>query len=154
MNMPPLVEYLLAVPHPKGGTGKLCQMGYTHLVVNAWPPGITLRYTAFPKGNIYCCIDYYGMFSPSMVPEAFLINITHSGLSIAEQTAGTVDLREGTNYWVEVTHNNPIRNVVTNVSGLVQFFESLDMYLMIQSEEDYNLVHQIVSEWRRGGPVT
>jgi len=144
-TMTPLVEYLAAVRSPKGAS--LVRQGGLQVIVPIFPPASEIAFSLTFSG--YASIAYYHRFSPSMVPGAFTYRSQHSGIELQTGTIGTIHLSEGNNYWLVVTKADPITTTISNISGVDQFFETGDSFLIIDSKEDYEEVMNLIRRWGR-----
>lgn len=138
----PIIEYLLALTRPGGG--KLVRFGGVQITVPVFPPGMSITWAITPYFDAFACIEYLHRFSPSIVPNAFNFNSTHRGMLLQTGLISTIVTVESHNTWIEVTEQEPITTTITNVSGVNQFFESGESFLIIDSEEDLNFVREVV----------
>lgn len=152
MTLPPLIEYLLGVRG--AGGGPLARLGVIQTTVPVFPPAMTVTYMTYPVFGSYISIEFFYRVSPVMTPGAFNFDISHAGASIQSGAVGALALAEGWNVWLEVTQGQPIRNIVTNISGLNQFLETLDFFLVISTEADYKEVKQLIQLWGGNPPPT
>ncbi len=148
MTLTPLIEYLLGITR-KGG-GKLCRLGIVQITVPIFPANTTITYTTEPYFSAYANIWFWWRLSPAMVPGAFNVNIRHSGMPRALGLLGATALTlPGYQIWLDVRRGDPIVNEVTNISGVGQWFESQDFFLIVDTEDDLKKVQAISREWGR-----
>jgi len=150
-TMTPLVEYLLAVERPEGG--HVTRYGGATTTVPIFPQGLSISYELRPWFGSYASIEFYHRFSPSMVPGAFTFDSISSGVQIISGAIGTIHTMEGNNTWVVITDNDPIITTITNISGVNQFFETGDAFLLIDSESDFDFVKQVIQNWGAFEPM-
>ena len=142
----PLIEYLLATG--RAGGGKLVKYGVSVVTVPIWPAGLNITFNTLPRHNAYANIQYSQSISPSMVPDAFYIESYQAGMIL--QIGNITENYFGLHYtWIEFLINSPITTIIRNISGLNQYFEIGQEFLVIDSEEDYKKVRKIIDEWNR-----
>lgn len=144
-TMTPMVEYLLALRRPGGG--QLVRYGAIQVTVPVFPPGMSITFALTPYFGSYASIEYWHRFSPSIVPGAFMFASSHSGIQLQVGLIGTVHTSESHNTWIEITDSNPVTTIITNVSGVNQFFENVDAFLLVDSEADLEMVREVVRNW-------
>lgn len=148
----PLVEYLLAVRDKAGG--QICRMGVTLATVPVFPPGLALTYLSYPPGNSFAGIEFWHDFSPAMVPDVFSVAVSQQGLTMTSGTISETGTQHpGHNLWIVYTEGDPIRTVITNISGVDQFFEVEYLTLIVDSEAYYKMVLDIVRHWGTASPL-
>ncbi len=145
----PLSEYLMSVRRPGGRP--IARLGTRLTTVPIFPPNTSVTYKTFPfPPGAFANIWIWWKFSPSMVPGAFSINIAHAGLERFAGVFGSTLLSQGWETVMDVTTKEPIISIISNVSGLSQFFEAHEGYLIIDTEADWILVQKIRNAWGRG----
>lgn len=147
MILAPLAEYLLSYRTPTGR--QLARLGVIQTTVDSFPPGTTITWDVFPEFGSFCNIEIYYRVSPSMVPDAFIFDIIHQGTEIQAGTAGASIFAQGYTTWIVVTRANPLRISVTNISGLNQYLQNSEMFLIIDNQEDYRAVLELAKAWGR-----
>lgn len=150
-TMTNVIEYLLALEKPGGG--KLVRYGVMLVTVPVFPPGMSLTFTITPYFNSYASIEYWHRFSPAIVPGTLLWDSRHSGMEICAGVCGAVATADGHNLWVEITESDPIITDVTNISGVNQFFETLDFFLLVDTEDDLKIVKEVIRKWGSIGKI-
>lgn len=139
-----LVEYLLGIRKPGGG--RLTRFGVFITRIPQFPPNFTITTTVFPRFGAYGMIQYLGAISPSMVPGAFWMTSYQMGIQF--QGAFLSQMIQGIhNSWLEITQNNPTTTTITNVTGLLQYFEFGNSYLLMDTEQDYREVGELIENW-------
>lgn len=141
----PMVEYLLALEKPGGG--KLTRFGGVTVTLPVWPPGLSITFTLTPYFNTFASIEYWHRFSPSIVPGAFNFASSHRGIQVQLGILGTVHTSESHNTWIEITEAEPIVTTIINVSGVNQFFENTESFLIVDSEDDFKAIREVVRNW-------
>lgn len=149
MSLPFAIEYLLTLERP--GKGRLVYVGYTQIVVPIFPPNTSIILTTTPWGNDFGFIPYYAGFGPTMVPDAFNVQIQQYGTAnyraaITAWTATGLYQIEG---FLLVTQAEPTITTITNISALNQYYEGFSFYLRISSEEDWGLVQEALAQLKR-----
>ena len=140
-----LIEYLLAVRR-KGG-GNICRFGGIQTTVPIFPPNFGITYQTFPEFTSYATILFYSRFSPDIVPESFALTVSHTGMEVLAGTLNTLQIAEGFNFMIELRRDQPVTSNFTNISGLNQFLDEMDFYLLMDSEEDLKEVRDIINRW-------
>ena len=143
--MSQLVQYLLA--YRKSGGGRIARMGIAQTTVPIFPAGLTVIFDLFPAGHAYANLYFYSKPSPSVVPGVFNWSTSQEGMDVQVGIVRDMLLSEGREIWLEVTQAQPIRTIITNTSNLNQFMETVDMFLIVDTEEDMNEVRRIVNSW-------
>lgn len=146
-TLTPMVEYLLALRTTAGGGGQLVRFGGIQITVPIFPAGMSITWELTPYFGSYCSIEYWHRFSPSIVPGAFLFNSTHSGMVTQAGILGTTLLAESHSTWLEITESDPILTTITNVSGVNQFFENVESFLLVDSEDKLQVIREVVRNW-------
>lgn len=141
----PLVEYLMALRRPGGG--KLCRFGVQLFTIPILPPRVNVTATIMPYFGSYVSIEYFHRFSPAIVPNTVDWTLRHAGVEVAAGLVSAVAVAESHNFWLEITESDPSVATIENVTDVCQFWETLDHFLLIDSEEDYKLVREIVYNW-------
>lgn len=144
-TMTDLIEYLLALRTPEGGA--VVRYGVMLTTVPLFPPGMSITFTLTPYFDAFANIEYWHRFSPSIVPGTILWESSHSGMEIHSGLIRSIAYAEGHNAWLEITDANPIITTITNVSGVNQFFETFDFFLLVDNEENFKVVKDVVSNW-------
>lgn len=148
MQFDPLVVYLLAAPHPEGGTAPLCRLGIYLVTIPLFPPATTIAFTVFPIPGTFCMVNVGFRFSPSMVPGAFQVTATWAGSqNPLAAPLNSLLILEGCNMWAEIRSNEPFMKECVNMSGLAQFWESMFYALILQNESDYRLMKKLAADW-------
>lgn len=137
-----LAQYLLAYQLPGGG--KPARYGTVGYTVPVLPPGISVSFSIYPQFNNYCSILIWHQWSPAIVPNTLFFNSHHQGLALQSGLLTALALSDSYNIWLEVTENNPITTTIQNVSGLNQYFEARDLYLVVQEERDMCIVYELI----------
>lgn len=150
-TMTPMVEYLLALRKPGGG--QLVRYGAMQFTIPIFPPGMSITWQTYPYFGSYCSIDYWHRYSPAMVPGAFTLVASHAGMVVQAGLVGASILAESHNTWLEITESSPYVVILTNVSGVNQFFEGLESFLLVDSEESLEMVREVVRHWGAYDPV-
>lgn len=141
----PLIEYLMALSRPGGG--RLVRFGVMLFTIPILPPEIEITVVVTPYFNSFVSIEYWHRFSPAIVPGTVNWIVQHTGVEIASGIVTQVATVESHNFWMEITESNPSVATITNLTRVNQFWETLDHFLIINSEEDYLLVKEIVRNW-------
>lgn len=144
-TMTPMVEYLLALRLPTGG--QLCRFGGLQTTVPIFPANTAITWSIAPYFGSYASIEFWHRFSPAMVPGAFNVVSRHVGLELVTGVIGASWTLESHNFWVEITEANNITTTITNISGLNQFFETFETFLLIDSEANMDYVREVVRNW-------
>jgi len=144
-QMSPLVEYLLAVRRPGGGA--LCRMGIAQWQA-VFPAGAVGVWDVYPEEGTYANITYWFGVSGITPPNVFDVNIYNFGV----ETSGGLysDLvigPQGNSGFAVRTQSNPVRQIIRNISGLNQYDESIEYFLIIDTEADYKTVMGLIDEW-------
>jgi hypothetical protein len=139
-----LAEYLLAVQRPDGG--HLCRYGGNLNRIDNFPPNFTVTVASYPKFGSYCTIQWMAIISPHMIPDAFYYTTQQSGIVYAGGLLSEVAFGKG-NIWLEVLESDPIITTLTNMTPLMQYYEFANLYLILQSEDDYKMYKNLVREW-------
>lgn len=153
MQMSPLVEYLLTYQRPAGG-GNLCRLGVDYTIIFDFPANYTITYDIYPLSGVAYAIMFYHRWSPSIVPLSTAIDVTHKGIILlgGGTAPGEITYEEGQTVWFEISQQNPMRSIYSNVSGLTQLHEALDYYILVDTEEDMAMVRDVVHNY--GGKET
>lgn len=142
----PMIEYLLALRTPYGG-GQLVRFGGLQITIPIFPAGIEISWAIAPYYGSYCSIEYWHRFSPSIVPGSLYYNVSHSGIQLQVGTIGTTFSSESHNTWIEIFESDPISASISNISGLNQFFESNEAFLLIDNEANLEYTREVVRSW-------
>lgn len=140
-----LIEYLLAIKRPKGG--KLCRFGLLLTTIPVFPPNLQVVFTLRPQFGAYANLWYWHRANPGTVPGAIQWFSSQAGMELSTGTIFQTPLAEPKSLWLEVTQASPIVTRAVNVSGLNQFFETADLFLIVDTEEDLKEIYQIVGAW-------
>lgn len=143
--MGPLIEYLLAYQKPGGG--HICRFGTVVITIPFFPAGLEATFFVTPYFNGYASIEFWHRMSPAIVPGAFTWESSHRGMQLVVGTLGAMGIAEGHNVWVEITNSQPVTTVLTNISAIGQFFEVTDLFLIVDSEQDLQELHEVASMW-------
>jgi len=141
-NLTGLAEYLLAYTLPGGG--KVCRYGFEVETIPIFPPDTSVTFTITPYFGAYAAIEFYCKVSPAVVPGTIELVSSHSGMEISAGVLGELCLTEGLNFWIEITDQNPVYTILTNVSTVSQFYEVIDMFLLIDNEANYEKVKELI----------
>lgn len=150
-TMTELTQYLLAYRRPGGGP--LCRMGFIQTTVPVWPPGLSISFQLRPEFNSYATIHYHIGFSPAMVPGTFNLEFYHSGVQIMAGVMGVSALAERNNTWIVITEALLGLQILTNISGVAQFCEATDWFLVVDTEDDLNDILDISRRWAGISPA-
>ncbi len=134
----PAIEYLLSIVKPDGGS--LVAQEANQILIPVFPPNTTISYTARPIPGDYGRIFYGIRFGASMVPNAFTGYVQLWGTRYVEGTFTSTVLDTEIQGFVWVTQAQPSFVYLTNVTGLNQLFELLNLSIRVTSEEDYDTV--------------
>jgi len=143
--MSQLVQYLLA--YRKSGGGRIARMGIAQTTVPIFPAGLTVIFDLFPAGRAYANLYFWHRASPAVVPGVFNWTTAQEGMEVLVGIVRDMILAEGHEIWLEVTQAQPIRTIITNTSNLNQFMETVDMFLIIDTEEDMKEVRRVINSW-------
>ena len=144
-TMTPLIEYLMALRRPGGG--KLCRFGVQLFTIPILPPLMSVTVTVTPYFGSYMSIEYWHRFSPAIVPNTVEWTVRHGGMEIASGLVSQVATDESHNFWLEITESDPSVATITNVTPVNQFYETLDHFLLVDNEEDYLRVKEVIRNW-------
>jgi len=144
-TMSHLIEYLIAAQRPGGG--HLVKFGGQSVQVPVFPAGLSVSATYAPDDTAYAIILYYQRFSPVLVPNAFEIATSHSGMQVSVGALDSTMISEGHNLWIVSTHPESLLATWTNVSGINQFFEIEHAFIIVESREDMHIVDDIIRDW-------
>lgn len=145
MLMTQMVQYLLAYRRPTGG--RIVRYGATQTTIPIFPAGMTLVFDVYPALNAHTNLYFWNRPSPAMIPGAFMGTTSQEGIEVTSGVARDLVLAEGHQIWLEVTQASPIRNIIINTTNLNQFFENLDTFLIVDTEEDMKEVRRLINEW-------
>jgi hypothetical protein len=143
-----LVQYLLPYRQPGGG-GPICRQGYIQTTIPVFPP-MEIAYDLAPEFGSFATIYYHIEFSSEIVPGAFDMIFTHSGVVVAAGRIGEMVIRAGWSVWVPITESDIAHQTLTNVSGIGQFMEAISMFLIVNSEEEYNKLLELARNYGMG----
>jgi len=147
MQLSPLVEYLLAY-HDEGGH-PICKLTTLIITVPTFPPGANVVWNTAPVPNIYGQVNFYMRISPSITPDAFILDINAAGFQLIGGIMGTLAISEGWNIWVEALVGDTITNTVTNITPLNQYLQVVNFFLIIPTQENYKKMLDIIRRWIR-----
>lgn len=136
--LPRLIEFIESLPRPGGGF--LSEHGGGQVIVPTFPPGITLAVTITPPEGTYAMIAYREAVSPNIVPRAFSGTIQHSGRHYYTGTLSATVIRDGLDFYMVITTADPLWVSITNESALIQYFEEVYQFALVNSKEDYDLI--------------
>ena len=142
-----LVRYLLSLEE-EGGR-RLVQMGVIQTTIRIMPPGVTVVFDIVPEDGKYAAIYFWHRASPEIIPGVFDWRSQHFGMELLTGPAREASLVEGHDVWLVITRSQPIHTVLTNISGLNQFFETIDFMLLVDSEEDLNKIRAEIQRWNQ-----
>lgn len=146
-----LGEYLLAYTTPKGA--KLCRLGIVLITVPIFPPNFTITWNVAPYFGAYCNIWLWHRLSPAIVPNTLLFTSHHRGMVMTSGLIAVLGVAEPHELWLEVKETEPINTTITNVSPLNQYLETLDFFLIIDTESDYKALMDVVRNWGSVGEL-
>ena len=142
-----LVRYLLSLEE-EGGR-RLVQMGVIQTTIPIMPPGVTVVFDIVPEDGKYAAIYFWHRANPEIIPGVFDWNSQHFGMELLTGPAREASLVEGHDVWLVVTRSQPIHTVLINISGLNQFFETIDFLLLVDSEADLNKIRAESQRWNQ-----
>lgn len=134
----PIVEHLLAIRRPGGGT--LVGTDATQILVPAFPPNTTLSFSAGPIEEDYAQIVTGASLGLGMVPNAFFGFLQIWGLRVIQGLMTQNAIQREYQSFVWVTESEPALLHFSNISGLNQVFELDYVSLRIATEEDMESV--------------
>ena len=143
-RMTPLVESLLAYTDPYGG--KVCRLGTVQIIIPVLPPGATVVLQSAPFFNAYMNIDFSHILSPDVVPGTIDWVGYQRGMERQARTLGTLSAQESESAWIEYTIADPLVIEVTNTSPLNQYFEALDLFLIVDTKTNLAAIRDIVAK--------
>ena len=145
----PLAEYLLAWTDEAGNP--ICRWANPQYTIPILPPGTTVEFDILPVGNNYCSIIVWNRWSPSINPGTIFFDTRHKGVIFQSGVLGTMALAESHNLWVEVTRKDYVHTTVQNVSPVNQYFQAMDVHLVIQVEDHLEKVHELINSYGGAG---
>jgi hypothetical protein len=137
MALPYFIEYLLTLQAPGGG--RLTEYNVSQWMGTAFPPNTTLSYEGYPD-PCYALIWFNVDFSPIMVPNAFDIFGEQYGARMIGGTVTALVLDHQFDWYIVITAASPYRGRIINNTPLLQWFETLNSFLIITSEENLKLL--------------
>jgi hypothetical protein len=144
-QLSPLAEYILAYTLPDGG--KLARYGVVQYYIPVLPPGTEVAFDIYPWFNSYCCIAVRTQMSPSVQPGTINFRTSHEGVIVTSGPIGTLATSESHDIWLEITRTAPVRTIVSNISNLNVFFEAVDIYLVVQAEDDLKAIRELIARY-------
>jgi len=146
-TLSPLIEYLLAAQR-QGGGGYLCRLGAIQTVIPIFPPNLSISWEIYPEFDSYANITFHFAFSGKTPPNSFDIEFYAGGVQV--QSGPLTDLwlgHEGHGTYMVRTESNPMKQIMINTSGLSQYLEATEQFIIVDSEADYKLVLALIEEW-------
>ena len=116
--------------------------GMNQTIIPAFPPNTQVSFSFVPRGEEYAHINYLGIVGPTVVPDAFYVEIiqyggrTWGGTLSPTMVGGWGALES----YLISSRAAPTTWRMVNRSNLVQYFEGLGYYLVVPSSEDLGLV--------------
>ncbi len=141
----PLSEYLLSYRDESGGP--IVSLGITRYTIPIFPPGYTAAFSIGPRTGAFADILIVGGWSPSTVPDAFTYDAFHEGVQLQTGLLSTLMLSQAHSMWLVLTEKNVVISNITNVTNIPQRFESLDVTLIVPSEESLKRVFALARQW-------
>jgi len=138
MAVPRLIEFIESLARP--GAGVIAEHGGIQVIVPVFPPNTTSAYTVTPPTSAYALITYRVSFGAAMVPNVFTGWFEHAGRHRYIGTITNTVIRDGLEWYLVITDNEPLRVSVTNVSGLNQYFEEISQFALVPSRDDYLMI--------------
>ena len=143
--LPSLIDYLLTIRRPSGGW--MTYQGAVQLVIPNFPPQTTLSYTVVPLAGTYAQIAWSLRFGNDMVPDAFSGYIQQGG---SKAYTGLITQRlidYGSNVMAVVTNAEPTLAYLTNTTALVQRYETIGQFLVVNTEQDLATLLDALLHW-------
>lgn len=139
----PAIEKLLSTLRPGGGP--LFVQEEAQILVPVFPPNMSAKFESRPIGGDFAQIIFAVMFGSNMVPDAFegYVELWGTRQYSGVFTASVLALEFQGFAWV--TQANPALIYITNVTGLNQIFELIWTSVRITTEDDYNVVIDILN---------
>ena len=144
-TMSSLIEFLLAYERPGGG--RICKFGALQILIPIFPPGMTVNWSTTPFFNSYANILFWTVVSPAIVPGVFAVDTDHYGLTITSSILSSAASNQGHNTWVEITEAHPLDSTITNNSNLPQHLEMGNVFLVVDSREDLEIIRGLTLAW-------
>ena len=150
MPLPSAIEFLAAQNGPSGE--KLCHFGVSQVVMTL-PAGRTVRFRVTPRAGIYANYTFRSLLDAAMVPGAFRVLVFQYGANPYWATLYPSALGTFHDYFLRVTHAQPVENYVTNLTNLNQQFISYDQSLVVASEAYFKELERRLRVYLRQAPV-
>jgi len=144
MPLSPAIEFLAAQKAPQGSD--LTAPGGAQ--VTAIIPGNTrVALTVTPPARIYALYVFRAMLDEAVVPDTLTLTMVNRGV-----LAYTGVLRASTrgtylDFFMAVTHANPVLYEIENISPLNQWFILYTQYLTVATEADFNNLKERLAQY-------
>jgi len=142
MAMQALVEYIKSLQRPGGG--HLVHQGSDQGIVAAYPPGLRFIVDFTPPDPIYAYIVYY-LGLAGLVPGVFRKTVYQAGAPVFSAIIGQNQIRDGIDFFIITTHNQPFRIELENISTLNQYYEHFILLLVVATSQDLDKVREAMN---------
>ncbi len=136
-----LAEYILGYTTPTGQ--KLARFGSQTYTINLLPPNEPINFILSPLYG-YANMYFWHRFSACILPNTIFYEITHRGIIVNSFFLSSVSISADLPTLIEVTQRDPLIVRITNLSGVNQFFEGMDCFLVISSPTELTEVQKLV----------
>lgn len=129
----------------------MVSIGGNQVRIAAVPPFITLTATITPEASNYAMIGYRAILGNEMVPGAFSATLQFAGGAIYSGVITQEPIRNGFQAFFVITRVTPLIITVRNLTGLFQYFEVIDKFLVVSTQNDMELIYKALEELAMAG---
>ncbi|TET14045.1 MAG: hypothetical protein E3J81_07430 [Dehalococcoidia bacterium] len=139
MIFPEIIAYLLTLKYPGSEderTNWVCYRGVFQIILPLMPPYTSLNYTVQPLHGVFAWLAYSFRLGTDMVPNTLSGTIQQYG---SVPWSGILTQRgrdDPAEYLLLITEQEPAVSSITNISPLIQRWESLVDFIVIPSQQD------------------
>lgn len=136
--LPNAIEYLLTIKTPEGR--QIVHQAISQIYVTLFPAGAQLNIEIPPAHGDYANIIYVLRGNDEVLPNIFHVTLAIQGNNAIDAILTSDGLRQEIGAFGIITKSIPARAVITNLSGITQFFSFAIGYLVIRTEADFKMV--------------
>ena len=144
MALPYVIEYLLSLRRPAGGS--LVYQGGSQTVIPIVPPNSQFLLEVFPFAGDYFDIIFSSYVDPAVVPGVFFSWGQYFGSKVIEGTLTTGFMTYQLDSFIYISEAEPAITLLRNTTGLNQFYAGVAHYIAIANERDYDAVLDALKE--------
>ncbi len=144
-----LSEYLLAYQRSQGSP--LVRLGTQYFTIPIVPPRTKISVRVTPYAGAYASIIFWLKQSPAVIPNIFSLELQHKGVAYQSGLIGSINTSTSYNTWIEITDRDYALSSVTNLSNCNQYYDTSILFLVVQTEEDLDYIHELIRNFKPNG---